>query len=58
MKNNPIKSIALFISNHLSYRRRSDLDTNKSKELDLSFIEILMSKKQILLWGAFIAILV
>ena len=58
MYNNPIKSITLFISNHLSYRPRTDLDTNKSTELDLSFIEILMSKKQILLWGAFIVILV
>ena len=39
----------LYVANHLSYKPRLDLNIYKSNELESTFIEILNSKKLILL---------
>ena len=43
----------LYISNHLSYKCRNDLNIYKKNELESTFIEILNPKQSILLWESF-----
>ena len=47
----------LYISNHLSYKTRSDLCIYKSRKSESIFIEIANPKKKNWLWVAFIVIL-
>ena len=40
----------LYIANHLLYKCRNDLSIYKKTELESTFIEIVNTKNQILLW--------
>ena len=47
----------LYIANHLSYKSRNDLNLCKANQLEITFIEISIPQKVILLLNVFINIL-